>query len=295
MQNQTTVILVLVTLVFGGVWLYFSNDNWHIDMIMSMDGEHEDVIGHHGDDDEYVQSYEIYPGDVAEKIKNNEDIILLDVRTPEEYEEIHLENALLLPVQQLSQETLSQIGLGEDMRDKEIILYCRSGNRSQTAYNIMGSLGYTNIKSVAGGMIHWEEDKYPFTESGSYTGPNYVTKDGNLAETNVGPIVSFDKVAHNFGRIPQYGGTVSTTFTVTNIGSDQLEIGELSTSCGCTTAEISTNQLASGESAELTVVFDPDLHAEPEGVFKRTIFIPTNDPNVQEAEVTISVDIIEGQ
>ena len=45
----------------------------------------------------------------------------------------------------------------------------------------------------------------------------------------------------------------------------------------------------------LTVVFDPDFHEEPVDVFKRTVFIPTNDPNTPEAEVSVQVDIAEGE
>lgn len=122
-------------------------------------------------DDGAVAAYEISPSDVVKKIQNNENIILLDVRTPEEYKQVHLENALLLPVQELSQQSLTAVGLGENAKDEEIIIYCRSGARSKTAYDVMNSLGYTNIKSIAGGMTHWEEDKYPFTESGPYTSP----------------------------------------------------------------------------------------------------------------------------
>ncbi|MDC1205653.1 DUF1573 domain-containing protein [Candidatus Pacebacteria bacterium] len=247
---------------------------------------------HH--DDDSVASHEIYPGDVVEKIKNKEDIILLDVRTLEEYETIHLENALLLPVQELSQQTLNKIGLGEDAKDREIILYCRSGNRSQTAYNIMESLGYTNIKSVGGGMIHWEEDNYPFTESGSYTEPTGLSEESN-SESVTGPSVSVDRSLHDFGVIPQYGGTVEATFTVSNSGTESLEIGTITTSCSCTSATISNSSIKPNEQATLTVVFDPDFHDEPLDVFKRTVFLPTNDPNTPEAEVSVQVDITEGE
>jgi rhodanese-related sulfurtransferase len=242
--------------------------------------------------DEVVKDYEIYPGDVAEKIKNNEDIILLDVRTLEEYEQVHLENALLLPVQELSQQSLAKIGLGENAKDKEIIIYCRSGARSKTAYDIMESLGYTNIKSVAGGMIHWEEDKYPYTEIGEYVPSQKIME--NTANSLV-PKISFDRTLHDFGVIPQFGGIVETTFTVQNVGKGTLSIGELSTSCGCTSAEISSREIPAGGEAILTVYFDPDLHAEPPKLFKRTVFISSNDPNTPEAELTIQVDIDEGK
>jgi len=241
---------------------------------------------------EYIGTeYEIYPSDVVEKIQNKEDIVLLDVRTPEEYAEIHLQGAILLPVQVLSQETLNEIGLGEDAKNKEIIIYCRSGARSQTAYNIMNSLGYTNIKSVAGGMVHWEEDEYPFTEAGEYEEVNGMPNGLN----SDGPKISFDRNTHDFGVIPQYGGVVEAKFTVKNEGTDTLEIGEITTSCSCTSASISEKSIAIGGNATLTVIFDPDFHDEPLDVFKRTVFIPTNDLTTPEAEVSIQVDIDEGK
>lgn len=240
-------------------------------------------------DDDIVAAHEIYPGIVEEKIKDGEDIILLDVRTPEEYADVHLENALLLPVQELSQQSLTDIGLGADMKDKEIIIYCRSGSRSKTAYNIMESLGYTNIKSVAGGMIHWEEDSYGFTEVGEYKGE---IKESESEEG--GPKISFNKTKHDFGVIPQYGGVVETDFDVENTGTETLIIGDITTSCSCTTASISSNEIEPGEKAVLTVYFDPDFHEEPVDVFKRTVFIPTNDSTTPEGEVSITVDIEEG-
>lgn len=305
-MNITTfgAILVGVTLLILGSFYFmpitvpFGMWGMSDEMAEHMDGDEHDEYEHgnvreHNDN---IATHEISPSDVVKKVRADEDVILLDVRTLEEYEEVHLENALLLPVQELSQETLTSIGLGEDMKDKEIIIYCRSGARSQTAYNIMESLGYTNIKSVAGGMVHWQEDQYPLIESGEYTGVMVTQEDGDEeAQAANGPKVAFDRMSHNFGNIPQYGGTVETTFTVTNEGNEDLEIDTLSTSCACTKAEISKKTIPAGNDAVLTVVFDPNLHAEPEGVFERTVFVPTNDPAVAEAEVVISVDIIEGQ
>tara|TARA_Y100001958_G_scaffold150875_1_gene135183 strand:+ start:2067 stop:2933 length:867 start_codon:yes stop_codon:yes gene_type:complete len=279
--------LLIVVLAFG-VW-FTSSQNQSTEA-QQLTTTSED---HHGEEE--VTNYEIYPSDVADKITAQEDIILLDVRTPEEYEAVHLENALLLPVQELSQQSLSAIGLGEGMKDKEIILYCRSGARSKTAYDIMSSLGYTNIKSVGGGMIHWEEDNYPFTESGPYTGPE--TARGAVVDKEVmsGPQASVDRELHDFGVITQYGGTVDTDFTLTNIGEETLTVGQITTSCSCTSATVAKPSLSPGESTVVKVVFDPDFHEEPIDVFKRTVFIPTNDPNTPEVEVAIQVDIVEGE
>lgn len=292
MNNQNTVLIVLTVLILGAIVFYATTDRWHMSWDEA-DEMHDEMMGHHDDDE--VEPYEIYPGDVAEMMENGKDIVLLDVRTPEEYEEIHLKGATLLPVQQLSQQSLNEIGLGEDMKDKEIYLYCRSGSRSQTAYNIMESLGYTNIKSVAGGMIHWEEDNYPFIESGTYRGGMMMSEDDMMTGASESPHITFDRTAHDFGVIPQFGGTVEADFVVTNNGEATLEIGDITTSCSCTSATIANSSIKPGKSTILTVIFDPDFHEEPLDVFKRTVFIPTNDPQNPEAEVSITVDIAEGR
>ena len=284
-MNKTTIgVLASIAIILIGTGFYVTNNGM-------MSKEMEEMREHNDN----LASHEISPGNVVKKVRSNEDVVLLDVRTLEEYEEVHLEDALLLPVQELSQETLTSIGLGEDAKDKEIILYCRSGARSQTAYNVMKSLGYTNIKSVAGGMIHWQEDQYPLTESGAYTGS--MTTSGNkdsVVEVS-GPKIVVDRNLHDFGVIPQFGGTVEATFAVTNSGTEILEIGQLTTSCSCTTASISDSTIEPDGEAVLTVVFDPDFHEEPFDVFKRTVFIPTNDLNNPEAEVSVQVDIAEGE
>lgn len=281
MKNKTAFLIIGIIIITGG--LFALSQLGSANLVQEIEEHHED--------DDVVREFEIYPGDVVEKIKNKEDVILLDVRTPEEYEEIHLQNALLLPVQELSAQSLAGIGLGENAKDKEIIIYCRSGSRSETAYNIMNSLGYTNIKSVAGGMIHWQEDEYPFTEVGKYKGGKVTPQ----AESLAGAKVSLDRTLHNFGEISQYGGVVTADFIITNNGSENLAIGNITTSCSCTSATVANKNVAPGGQTTLTVVFDPDFHEEPLGVFKRTVFIPTNDPNTPEAEVAVQVDIIEGK
>jgi len=281
-SNITNIFVAFVIII--GIGYFFTINMNNNNMMMGVDH----------DENEMVESYEIYPGDVADKIKNNEDVILLDVRTLEEYKEIHLKNSLLLPVQEMSMQSLTDIGLGEDAKDKEIIIYCRSGARGKTAYDIMHSLGYTNIKSIAGGMIHWEEDNYPFTEAGEYMGLNMMSNGDDKVLVD-GPKITLDRTLHNFGVIPQYGGIVEALFTVKNSGTETLTIGDITTSCSCTSAKIASQSIQPGEESTLTVYFDPNFHEEPLDVFKRTVFIPTNDPTTPEAEVAVQVDIKEGE
>lgn len=280
--NIFTIWLLALVAIIGGSYFLMANRGGG----MMAGGEHRESTA--------VASYEIYPGDVVEKIKNKENIVLLDVRTPEEYADFHLAGARLLPVQELSAQSLASIGLGETAKDAEIIVYCRSGARGKTAYDIMHSLGYTNVKSIAGGMIHWEEDQYPFTEAGAYTGTSMMPDMGMGALSGTGPRISLDRTFDDLGVVPQYGGVVRKTFTIQNIGTEALTIGDIMTSCSCTSATVSTTTLKPKERATLTVVFNPNFHEEPLGVFKRTVFIPTNDPATPEAEVVIQVDIAEG-
>lgn len=108
------------------------------------------------------------------------------------------------------------------------------------------------------------------------------------------PSIVFDRENEDLGLVKPDEVT-KTVFTVKNEGSATLEIGTISTSCTCTSAEIGEKSIEPGESTELTVTFDPTVHEEPKDKFKRTVFIETNDPNIPEAEVFIWVDIDESQ
>jgi rhodanese-related sulfurtransferase len=73
---------------------------------------------------------------------------VLDVRTQEEWDEYHIPNATLIPLDQLPNR------LSEVPKDKEIVVICRSGNRSQQGRDILLSAGY-NATSVTGGIKEW--------------------------------------------------------------------------------------------------------------------------------------------
>jgi rhodanese-related sulfurtransferase len=230
---------------------------------------------------------EIAPAALYQKLQNQEKFILLDVREEFEYEEAHIPNtSLLIPLKTLTQESLNKAGIN---KNDEIILYCRSGTRSAQAQRILQDLGYNNVLNMNGGIIHWMEDEFP-TSVGKYVDPKK-----NIPEQVGGPGITFDRTIHDFGQVPQFGGKVQTVFTIKNIGTSTLELGNITTSCACTEALADKKSLQPGEETALKVVFDPNLHDEPLEKFKRTIFIPTNDPKNPEAELTIEVDILENQ
>ena len=92
----------------------------------------------------------------AELIKNINPFIL-DVRTEGEYKEGHLEDAFLLPVQILEKE-IAQIAA---YKNEDILIYCRSGNRSTVASKILLDAGFTNVYNLRYGISGWGSDGYP--------------------------------------------------------------------------------------------------------------------------------------
>jgi rhodanese-related sulfurtransferase len=87
---------------------------------------------------------------LAEMIENNEDIVLVDVRTPGEYEyDGRIADSHLIPLSMLSSR------LDELPKDKPIVCICRSGNRSHTACEHLVVNGFNDVINLAGGMIGW--------------------------------------------------------------------------------------------------------------------------------------------
>ena len=79
-------------------------------------------------------------------------LIVLDVRTQSEYDEGHLEDAILMPVTELE----SRIDELSQYKDTEIVVYCRTGVRSAQASSILDSNDFTKVFNVLGGISAWE-------------------------------------------------------------------------------------------------------------------------------------------
>jgi rhodanese-related sulfurtransferase len=84
---------------------------------------------------------------------------LLDVRTPEEWEAYHLEGTTLIPLDELESR------VDELPVDEEIVVVCRSGNRSQVGRDILRQAGITQSTSMAGGLKGWYAAGYPLVGS----------------------------------------------------------------------------------------------------------------------------------
>ncbi|WP_068776249.1 rhodanese-like domain-containing protein [Paenibacillus sp. FJAT-26967] len=91
---------------------------------------------------------EILPDDVKRKLENGEILHIVDVREDEEWESGHIRGAKHLPLGSLEQRH------GELGKGQEIIVVCRSGNRSGMACGLLDSLGY-HVTNMPGGMMEW--------------------------------------------------------------------------------------------------------------------------------------------
>jgi rhodanese-related sulfurtransferase len=88
--------------------------------------------------------------EAKEKMDENESVIVVDVRTQSEYDERHIEGAILIPNETIGDTMPEQL---PDL-NAEILIYCRSGNRSRQAAEKLIALGYTQVYDF-GGIIDW--------------------------------------------------------------------------------------------------------------------------------------------
>jgi rhodanese-related sulfurtransferase len=80
---------------------------------------------------------------------------VLDVRQPDEWAEYHIADATLIPLGELSAR------IGEVPRDQDVLVVCRSGNRSASGRDLLLDAGVTRVTSMAGGLTQWQADGFP--------------------------------------------------------------------------------------------------------------------------------------
>jgi len=99
---------------------------------------------------EYISAEEVY-----EIINSNEDYMILDVRTLDEFNQGHLEDAVHIPISELEDR------LDELPQDRPMIVYCKAGTRSSTAANILIDNGFNMVFDMGGGILDWIDKGYP--------------------------------------------------------------------------------------------------------------------------------------
>ena len=91
-------------------------------------------------------------------IQSHPKLVILDVRTQQEYDEGHIERAILIPLNELG------VRLGELSMSDDLLVYCRTGTRSSQAVGILKANGYTRIFHMKDGITTWIQAGYTVTK-----------------------------------------------------------------------------------------------------------------------------------
>lgn len=86
-------------------------------------------------------------------LERKQDVVVVDVRTPEEYAEGHVPGAINVPHDRIN-EFLQQL---DNEKSSQLVLYCRSGRRAKLAANELHKLGFGSITLLEGDMLGWQE------------------------------------------------------------------------------------------------------------------------------------------
>jgi rhodanese-related sulfurtransferase len=194
------------------------------------------------------------------KLAKNENAFLLDVHIPEQ---THIPGTdAFIPYNEISENIVQ---LPQD-KNSQILVYCRSGSMSKEAAFELQEMGYTNVIDLAGGMNAYKEANLSVSISPS-------TKD-------LGTVI--------------YGDVATVEFTLSNFTPQPLSITKVSTSCGCTSAEVENESLEPYESTTVHVSFDPAVHKDDTdlGELTRTIYIDTDNPNFSQITSTITANVV---
>lgn len=112
--------------------------------------------------------HELFPWDLAEEMEAGNHPLLIDIREPYEFEAMHIEGSLNVPRGILEaaceydyEETVPQLVAA---RDSNVIVICRSGNRSVLAAHTMELMGFMQVRSLKTGLRGWNDDEQPLVD-----------------------------------------------------------------------------------------------------------------------------------
>lgn len=91
--------------------------------------------------------------EVKTRLQSGENLNLVDVRQLDENAQFNI-GGIVLPLEKITNFEYDDI---ENLKDEELIFYCRTGNRSTQACLFLETTGFTNVKNLAGGMVKWQE------------------------------------------------------------------------------------------------------------------------------------------
>ena len=98
--------------------------------------------------------------DLIQENEGNPDFVILDVRTSEEFVSGHIANAIMIDFRSDNfREEIDKLD-----KDKTYLIYCRAGNRSRGALDIMAELGFQKVYHLTSGIVGWVEEGLPVTK-----------------------------------------------------------------------------------------------------------------------------------
>jgi rhodanese-related sulfurtransferase len=106
-------------------------------------------------------SMDIFPTEAWELISKNREsdyLVIIDVSTPQEYKDLHLEGAINLNL--LSRFFKTRLDVMN--KDRTYLVYCKVGGRSKIAQKLMQQLGFQTVYNITGGTLLWEDEGLPF-------------------------------------------------------------------------------------------------------------------------------------
>lgn len=109
----------------------------------------------------------VEPAGLEEALAGPQGPLLLDVRTPAEYEEGFVPGATLVPVQELPE----RLGELEAWRDRGVVVYCESGRRAEQAAALLREAGFRDVRLLEGSMRRWRAEERPTEEPGAEPSP----------------------------------------------------------------------------------------------------------------------------
>jgi len=98
--------------------------------------------------DEFI----ISSNELRAELKSHRDLVLLDVRSPEEHQECHIDGDILIPLDELHRRARNELKPGSD-----IVIYCAHGVRSLHALQGLRQMGFEKVRSLQGGIAAWLE------------------------------------------------------------------------------------------------------------------------------------------
>lgn len=107
--------------------------------------------------------------------------------------------------------------------------------------------------------------------------------------------IAADRMTYDFGDIYQEDGKQTAIFSITNLGQEPLSFYKLSTSCGCTVAEMNMDDLEPGEKRTMKVVYDPQVHKDQFGPITRMVYLQSSDNDTPELTLELTANILSGE